>query len=136
MNRIFHARITWYTLFFLAILTLMTVWAWWFKHVFTGIAGTALLILFIERTIHTTYTLTDDGFLLVYKGRFGGAQRIALREIDNVERMRSANFGNFHLLDYITVCYGKGKMVSLIPEKEEEFVRCIKARMQSLKENS
>lgn len=126
MNRIFHARIPWYVVFFLIMLTFVLISALWVKHVLSGIAITLFLIITIERIIHTTYTITTDEKLVVSRGRFSPRVVISLSNITRIEKFRSMNFGKLHLLEYVVVYYGDNKSVTVHPVKESEFVERIK----------
>lgn len=130
MNRIFHARVPWHTIVFLILLTFTTVWALWIKLVIPGTVCLLLLIMLVERIIHTTYTVTTDGMLVVSHGRFSKPILIPLAEIKRIEKLRSTNFGRFHLSEHIVVYYGKEteKSLSLQPIKEEEFVETIRKK--------
>lgn len=132
MNRIFHARIAWYHYFLLAVLTANAVGALWTKAALLGVLFVLLLIVVIEQVIHTTYTLTADGVLLVDKGRFSRGKRILLSEITSVEQCRSMRFGRFSVTRYVLIGYGGGKYEALMPVKEREFLRLLRSRLSGL----
>ena len=46
------------------------VFAFWCMKAMIGLVVALGLIIIIERIIHSTYTLTADGKLVVYYGRF------------------------------------------------------------------
>ena len=70
MNRIFHVKIAGGTYFLLILLTAVMVFAFWCMKAMIGLVVALGLIIIIERIIHSTYTLTADGKLVVYYGRF------------------------------------------------------------------
>ena len=70
MNRIFHARIALGQYLFLFLVAGMTIWALWNRHILLALLMVAILIVSIEKLIHTTYTITSDGNLVLYHGRF------------------------------------------------------------------
>lgn len=127
MNRIFHARVPWYTLFFLFLLLVLTVWAYWERLGLVALFSLLLMVILIERTIHTTYTITTDGLLVIHRGRFSKELTIPLMDIRRIEQLRSACFGQFSLTNYIIVYYGQEeeKSVSLIPANGHELVAYI-----------
>ncbi len=124
MNRIFHARQPWHTLLLLTILTAATLWAFWVKLILPASITLLLVVVLIERIIHTTYTITTDGQLVVCHGRFSPIRKIALTDIRRIEKVRSNNFGKWHLADFLVIYYGTApeRSISLIPAKELEFV--------------
>ena len=113
MNRIFHARIAWYQYFLLVVLTVNAVGALWCKYILVAVLFMLMLIVVIEQIIHTTYTLTTNGDL----------------EVSAVRKYHSMKFGRFSVTDYILIEYGKGKFVSVMPVKEQEFAELLEKRM-------
>lgn len=125
MNRIFHARVPWYTPFFLFLLTGITVWSFWERQgVLTAIA-LLMMVFLIERTIHTTYTVTSDRRLIIHRGRFSKDITIPLADIRSIEHIRSARIGSVCLKRYLLVHYGDGQCLSLIPSNEEELANLL-----------
>lgn len=134
MNRIFHARTPKYTWLWLAVTTALTVWALWNKQVGIGVFAMAMLVVIIERTINTTYTITTDKSLIIDRGRFARKQEIAISEIRNIERVRSMNFLRWHLKEYILIeatIGGKEVAVSLMPRNEELFLELMNKQRQA-----
>ena len=121
MDRIFHARITFGQYLFLLLVTGMTFWSLWEKQIWLAIVFAALLIVSIEKLIHTTYTLTADGNLVLYYGRFMKGKTIPLTKITAVERAHSMNLFGFKLMRCVLVHYAN-KTEAIMPVKEEEFI--------------
>lgn len=131
MNRIFHARIAAGQYLFLLIATAVTIHEMWMKHAVLTIVFMLLLIIAIERLIHTTYTLTADGRLILYFGRFTRSKEIFLKDIISVERSSSMKIGRFAVMRYVLVRYGtKGKCAVLLPVKEDMFIRMLRERLR------
>ena len=93
-----------------------------------GLAMLLLLIVAIERVIHTTYTITTKGLLIVSYGRFQRKKEISLQEISRVEKLRSFRIGRMCLVEYLLVFYGNEKHVTVIPVKEDEFLETLQKR--------
>ena len=130
MNRIFHARIALGQYLFLFLVAGMTVWALWEKHILVAIVMAAILIVGIEKLIHTTYTITSDGNLVLYYGRFIQGKSIPLHEVTNVERVYQIRLFGVGLMRCGLVHHGN-KPEALMPVKEEEFIDVInKKRMK------
>lgn len=132
MNRIFHARITWYQYVALVLFTVNGGVALWCKFAIVGALLLLLVVVLIEQIIHTTYTLTPDGMLEIYQGRFVRRRVVPLREITSVEVCRSMRFGAFSVTRYVLIGYGKGLFVSVMPVKEREFVELIEKRRHEM----
>lgn len=126
MNRIFHARVPWYTFFFLVLLVVITIWAYWERQGIVVAATLLLMVIIIERTIHTTYTVTTDNLLKIHRGRFAKDITIRLADIHRIEHMHSARIGTISLRKYLLIHYAEGKTLSLIPTNEAELIKCIK----------
>lgn len=130
MHRIFHARVPLHTIIFLFLLTVVCFWSFWTKTLVPALVTLLMLVVLVERIIHTTYTVTTDGRLIVSRGRFSSVLVLPLSDIRRIEKMRSANIGRFHLSEYLIIYYtgegGAERSVTLQPTKEEELVAYIK----------
>lgn len=128
MNRIFHARIAAGQYLFIILAGAIAVYGLWEKNILIAILFMLLLVVSIEKLIHTTYTITPDNRLLLFFGRFSRGKEIELKDITAVERASSMQIGNFAIMRYVLIKYGEGKCVALLPVKEEEFIRLLKER--------
>lgn len=86
MNRIFHARIHFAMYMLVILLTMCVGWAFWNKALLTGTAALLLLVITVERIIHTVYVLTADGRLVIDRGRFARRRTLWLADIKRVEK--------------------------------------------------
>lgn len=129
MNRIFHARIAIGQYLFLLLVTGVAIWALWNKHVVLAVLMVILLVLGIEKLINTTYTLTSDGHLVLYYGRYMKGKTILLSEVTAVERVCQIRLFGVGLMRCVLVYHGNNTE-ALMPVKEEEFIEVInKKRM-------
>ena len=128
MNRIFHARITLGQYLFLLLVSGMAFWALWDKHIILALVMVIILLLSIEKLIHTTYTITSDGLLVLYYGRFMRGKTVPLVEITGVEQAHSMNLFGFKLMRCVLVHHA-GKTEALMPLKESEFLSVINKRV-------
>ena len=130
MNRIFHVKIAGGTYLFLILLTAVMVFAFWCMKAMIGLVVALGLIITIERIIHSTYTLTADGKLVVYYGRFYKGKTIPLTDITDVELKRSSGFGGIMPSKYVLIHYEKKNLLSLVPVKPEEFINALVKRLE------
>ena len=130
MNRVFHARIVAAQYAALGLIAFSMLWGFWQKELLVAVLSMLLLVLCMERLIHTTYTLTYDGKLVLYRGRFMRGCEIALRDISAVERASAWKIGRWAMMHFVLVKYGSGKYEVLLPVNEENFIRVLKKRMQ------
>lgn len=128
MNRIFHARIAWYQYFLIAVLGVNAFGFLWCKSILLATFMMLLLIVVIEQVIHTVYSLTADGVLVLSYGRFIRKKVIPLKEITDVKCCSSMKFGKWAVTRYVLIEYGKGKYATALPVKEQEFVELIEKR--------
>ena len=128
MNRIFHARIAMGQYLFLILIGSLTVYMLWNKLPLPAALFMLWLVVIIEKLIHTTYTVTPDGKLKLYFGRFSRSKEILLKDVISVERASSMQIGRFAVMRYVLVKYGAGKCEVLFPVKEEEFIRLMEER--------
>ena len=132
MNRIFHARIAIGQYLFLVLTTIIVIYAMWMQHAVMAVLF--MLVIAIERLIHTTYTLTTDDRLLLFYGRFSRSEEISLKDIISVERASSMKIGRFAVMRYVLVKYGtKGKCAVLLPVKEDLFIKTLTNRLSEVK---
>ena len=78
-----------------------------------------------RKIIHTVYTVTADGLLLLNHGRFIRKKTIPIAEITSIRKVHSMKFGSFSVTNYLLIEYGKGKYASVLPVKEKEFMELI-----------
>lgn len=129
MNRIFHARIAAGQYLFILLAGAVAVYGLWEKNILIAILFMLLLIVSIEKLIHTTYTITTDNRLVLFFGRFSRGKEIRLEDITAVERTSSMQIGKFAVMRYVLIKYGESKCVALLPVKEEEFIRLLQQGM-------
>lgn len=130
MNRIFHVKITTGTYLFLILFTAIMVFAFWYMQSIVGLVMAIALIVTIESVIHSTYTLTTEGKLVVYRGRFLKTITIPFADITDVELKQSSGFGGMMTSQYVLVHYSDKKLLSLVPVKPEEFINAIVRRLE------
>lgn len=131
MNRIFHVRILWYQYVYLLLLGFLTFFLLWDKNIILAAICMVLIVVLIERFIHTTYTLTNDGKLILFTGRFSKTKTIWLKDIVSVERRHSVKIGGSSLLHYVMIGLNSGRYVSVVPMKEQEFVELLEERRKN-----
>ena len=129
MNRVFHARITWYHLLFLVLVSVCTVYLVWHKQALGALLFSLVLLVLIECVIHTTYTVTAEGLLVIATGRFYKKRTIPIEEILSIERKRSMTVFNCSVTHFVLIRWGYDKYVALIPVKEKEFIQLIRERI-------
>lgn len=128
MNRIFHSRIAWYQYFLLVVLAINAFYMLWCKHILLATLLMLLLVVVIEQVIHTTYTVTTEGDLILTHGRFIRRKVIPIREISEMRKCTSMKVGRFSMTQYVLIAYGNGKYVTALPIKEREFVEAIEKK--------
>ena len=130
MDRLFHARIAPVQSVALVLFAGVLVLAFFRHWALLALVCMVMLVLAVERLIHTTYTLTADGRLLIHRGRFSRQKEAALTEIVSVERVSVFRIGRWALMRYVLVRYRNGRFDALLPLKEDEFVGVLSARMR------
>ena len=93
MNRIFHARIAIGQYLFLVLTTIIVIYAMWMQHAVMAVLFMLLLVIAIERLIHTTYTVTTDDRLLVHENRTFRRDALCAGEVRNEGEMCRAASG-------------------------------------------
>ena len=83
-------------------------------------------VIILERVIHTTYTLTDEGLLLVDRGRFARCLTIHVCDILRMEQRKIPLCG----MHYILIEYGPRKYVSIQTDNEQGFMAEVTRRQK------
>ena len=131
MNRIFHTRITWYQYLYILLLGALTFFLMWDKMIIMATFCALLLIILIERFIHTIYTITPDGKLIISTGRFSKSKTVYLKDIREVQKRNSVKIAGFSTLRYILIRYNIDNYVSVLPVKEQEFIDLLDERRKN-----
>lgn len=129
-KRVFHQRFTLAAKCGIALCALLMFYFFWVKAAVVSLLLLIVGVGMIERVLNTTYTIGEsDGqyFLLVDKGRFSFQTMVSVADVKRIIPM-SRLFG---LSRYLLVEYGEGRLLSVEPEEEEEFIAEIKKRQTS-----
>lgn len=121
MDRTFHRRVgveDFAVVAAAAALSLMLFMSGNAAAAMSGFGMLALAAVAVERIIHTTYTLTADGMLVVNRGRFSRSLAISEGSITAVRLVKR----RFFLSSHVLVEHGNGMMAALRPENGERFV--------------
>ena len=127
--RTFQHRVT---LPAVAVIVLLAGVAFFFLMSRDGMLSAVALLLvcldvgILERVIHTSYILTEDGLLLVDRGRFARREAIHVCDILRMERRKTLLPGNH----YILIEYGPRKYVSILTDNEQGFMAEITRRQK------
>ena len=124
MNRTFHARITVWEYLFLGLIGILTLCLLWYKWVLPAVFFMLCLIVYIEKLIHTTYTLAPDGEVRLHYGRFLSDKVIWVDGITAV-RFITYEYRGWALGHHVRVVYD-GKRVKFFPVNEKEFALALK----------
>lgn len=125
MDRTFHHRISIGELSGIILFAALALFFLLKARAVPAIIGASLMVLAvvqIERAIHTTYTLTADGWLIVCRGRFSRIERIRISDIIKCTKIRLMG----GLVRYIIVRYGSDHAVSLQPDNEDGMISAIR----------
>lgn len=133
MERTFHQQFTMANKCGITVFSLLAFYLLWQKAVLTGLFVAVIVVLMIERMIHTTYTFTvseRSEVLRIDRGRFSRPTVIAVNEIVRCTLMKTA----FGLSHYLLIEYGERRMVSVTPDNSEAFIAELKKRQEQNEE--
>lgn len=81
-----------------------------------------MMVIIVERMINTTYTLTDEGMLVIHKGRFA---KDIIVSVDDITKMTHSDhislFGKELYSSLIIETKDNGK-IAIRPDNEADFV--------------
>ncbi|MBR6980058.1 MAG: hypothetical protein IKH88_09525 [Prevotella sp.] len=122
MKRTFQHRVTVAGVSLVLLLAAVALFFFWKRTSSAAVVATLALcvdVFIVERLIHTTYVFTDDDRLVVSHGRFSRPVAIPLADVTRTEKKRSC----FGLVRYVLVEYGTCRMVSVMTENDDAFVK-------------
>ena len=129
MYRTFHYRVT-FAGFVAVVLTAAAAFSFlWHRTAPNVIIGFMLVfaaMLMIERMIHTEYTFTPEGMLVIRRGRFSRTLSVPVNEILRAEVVRHRLLP----VRYVLIEYGAGHEVSVQPVGEDAFLRELRKRQE------
>ena len=131
MNRTFHRRITIQGCIMAALPAIMSFWCFWVRTGLTPVVGFAMLLLAtaaIERLIHTTYTFTPDGMLIINNGHLSRHVSINIASITSTRHVN----GMFIVASHIIIEYGARHIASLQPDNEKAFTNELQRRLNDI----
>jgi len=126
MNRTFQGRISPGMLFIFLLFLSITFYFGWNKNIL-AIPLLILVIFLIERILHTTFTITSSGLLIIHKGRFSKDKNIDINDIARIEKGTSL-YSKLGVNTYLNVVLKNGKEISIWPADEVSFLDWIKKK--------
>lgn len=132
MIRTFHSKINKVTLFCCLLpATVLAVYFFWVKMPLAALVFMLLVVVVIERLIHTSYIFTDDGMLWIDKGRFSKKTRIALTDIREAEVVRTSAISLLKNRETVMLTMQDGSMRFVAPFPAEDFCRYLNHRKEN-----
>ena len=131
MDRLFHQRFTLASKCGITILTLLAGYLLWMRSAANALLGfvvVIILVVIIERVIHTVYIFTSAGNLVIDHGRFARKITIPVNEIIK-STVVNTPMGLSH---YILLEYGAEHFVSVQPENYEAFIEELRRRQAKI----
>ena len=128
MDRTFHQRLSPASVCGILAFALLALYMFWTKSALTGCLLAAVVVLMIERVVHTTYVFRrnddDEEMLYIDNGRFSKTRRIRVNDIVSCRKM-STGFG---LSRYVLLQCGHKQLVSVQPDNADAFIEEIRKR--------
>jgi len=127
MTRSFHHRTTVGAMCGILLFLLLALYAFWIKNAVVGLIMAFLLIVLVERTLHSEYIISD-GKLIINNGKLARAKTINIQEIHDCKPMTSV----FGLVRYLFLTYGASdRMISVQPQNEAAFITTLQKEMRN-----
>lgn len=123
-TRTYHARVQVGNWVLIAILSALTIYLIWDGNGLLIAGSLLLLLLIIERTIHTEYQLSEES-LTVNNGKLSKRLVVPMDSIKRIERIRRIRIGKNALITYLLIVYGEDRTVAVMPKEEEAFIKQI-----------
>ena len=130
MNRTFHHNFSLQGIATIVLLAVAALWCFLVRSGITPALGFVCLLIGaagVDRLVHTTYTFTADGNLVIVRGRLGKSTTISVNEIIAARAVRGTLFTARH----IVIEYGCGKITYAQPQQTKEFIEEIRRRQKT-----
>ncbi len=127
MDRTFHQRLSPATSCGILAFGLLALYMFWIKSVLAGCLLAIVVVVIIERIMHTTYVFRNNGeeeMLYIDNGRFSKTRQIRVNDIVSCRKM-STGFG---LSQYVLLQCGHKRLVSVQPDNADAFIVEVKKR--------
>lgn len=123
-TRTYRARVQVGNWVLIAILSALTIYLIWDGNGLLIAGSLLLLLLIIERTIHTEYQLSEES-LTVNNGKLSKRLVVPMDSIKRIERIRRIRIGKNALITYLLIVYSEDRTVTVMPKEEEAFIKQI-----------
>lgn len=121
-TRTYRVRVQFSNWMLIAVLSALTIYLIWEGNGLLIAGALLLLLVIIERTIHTEYQLSKESLTVNY-GKLSKRQIIPMNSIKRIERIRRIRIGKKALITYLLIVYGEDKTVAVMPKDEEAFIK-------------
>ena len=127
MDRTFHQRLSPATACGILAFGLLALYLFWVKSALRGCILAAVVVLMIERVVHTNYVFRrdeDEEMLYIDNGRFSKTRRIRVNDIVQCRKMTTG----FGLSQYVLLQCGHKRLVSVQPDNADAFIAEVRKR--------
>ncbi len=127
MDRVFHSKISWVFYAVIFLIGAFIFYLLWIKILIFIILAVVLVpfeLILIEGIIHNRYTITMDGNLELYLGRFFATEIIPIENIVSLHASHSWETSAAFSFDRIKIVYIKSykRKVYVSPVKKKEMI--------------
>ena len=132
MDRTFHQRLSPASVCGILAFALLALYMFWTKSSLVGCLLAAVVVIMIERVVHTTYVFRrndEEEMLCIDNGRFSKTRQIRVNDIVSCRKM-STGFG---LSQYVLLQCGHKRLVSVQPDNADAFIDEIRKRQATPK---
>lgn len=124
MIRTFQGRVTpGVVVVFILILSITFYFGW--QKSMLALPLLLLVILQLERILHTCFIVSSQGILIISKGRFSKDKLILLQDIERIEK-GSSFYTKIGVFSYLNIILKNGKELSVWPSDEKGFLEAVK----------
>lgn len=123
-TRTYRVRIQVSNWILIAVLSALTIYLIWEGNGLLIAGSLLLLLIVIERSIHTEYQLSEES-LTINNGKLSRKKVIPMQSIKRIERIRRLRLGRTALISYLIIVYGNEETIAVMPQHEDDFVHQI-----------
>ena len=133
MDRTFHRHFSIVTVCGIVAFAILAFFLFWSKAAILGFLLILVVVILMERMLHTSYRFVRQGHeqvLIIDRGRLAKRQVIRLSEVTKVTPMRRMG----GLSHFVMIMYGANRMLAVQPEEEKAFCKELMKRINDYDE--
>jgi len=137
LNKVFRSRTGAGHWLLIVIIAIAALWASWERQGIVFGICLLLLVLFIERIIHSSYIVSNCGTITIHKGRLIKDKKINVKDIKRIDGVGRNGLARLLMQRSLVLVMNNNEEIFITPADEEGFINYVcKIRDKNAKQSS